>query len=172
MKDYRITPLELYFLGVLLDAKYIDYQYVSAMPDIQNNYLVNEQRTMEQLEKRGLIEQDFDGTVTVNDELAYLMKPVFFFFFLCRVATTWTEGNLHVHNDDMTFVSREHDFYLLESKDDIDLKEMITDQEVDLQVMNIQKGYYNKSFTEEEMGMNEMINLAISIMKGEWQDAE
>lgn len=172
MKDYRITPLELYFLGVLLDAKYIDYQYVSAMPDIQNNYLVNEQRTMEQLEKRGLIEQDFDGTVTVNDELAYLMKPVFFGQVECRVATTWTEGNLHVHNDDMTFVSREHDFYLLESKDDIDLKEMITDQEVDLQVMNIQKGYYNKSFTEEEMGMNEMINLAISIMKGEWQDAE
>ena len=77
MEEYRITPVELYFLGVLLDAKYIDYQYISEMPDIQNNYQVTEQKTLEQLEKRNMIEQDFDGTVTVNEELSSLLAPVF-----------------------------------------------------------------------------------------------
>lgn len=171
MEEYRITPVELYYLGVLLDAKYIDYQYISEMPDIQNNYQVTEQKTLEQLEKRNMIEQDFDGTVTVNEELSSLLAPVFFGSIECRVMTTWVEGNLHIDENRMTFVSREHDFYLLEEINDTALKEMIVNQELELQAMNIQKGFYSKTFSEEEMSLNETINLAISIMKGDWQDA-
>ena len=85
--------------------------------------------------------------------------------------TTWVEGNLHIDENRMTFVSREHDFYLLEEINDTALKEMIVNQELELQAMNIQKGFYSKTFSEEEMSLNETINLAISIMKGDWQDA-
>ena len=168
MDECRITPLELYFLGVLMKAKYLDFQYFKALPNIENNYRVIEQNTLDRLEERNLIEQDFDGSTTVTDDIYDLLKPVFFGLVECRVATTWTEGNLHVHDDNMTLLSKEHDFYLLEKMNEDKLKEMIMDQDVELQSMNIQKGYLDKSFTEDEMSQPEMIDQAISIMKGDW----
>ena len=42
------------------------------------------------------------------------------------------------------------------------------DQDLNLQSMNIQKGYLDESFTEEEMNHPDTIERAISIMKGEW----
>ena len=68
----------------------------------------------------------------------------------------------------MTLLSKEHDFYLLEKMNEDKLKEMIMDQDLELQSMNIQKGYLDKSFTEDEMSQPEMIDQAISIMKGDW----
>ena len=38
MDECRITPLGLYFLGVLMKAKYLDFQYFKALPNIENNY--------------------------------------------------------------------------------------------------------------------------------------
>ena len=46
MDECRLTPVELYFLGVLLNAEYIDYEYIAALPDIQNNYRVIEEQTL------------------------------------------------------------------------------------------------------------------------------
>ena len=168
MLEYRLTPVELYFLGVLLEAEYIDYQYVSALPEIHNNYRVIEQKTLERLEEKNIIEQDFDGTITVDETVQNVLNPIFFGLIECRVRTTWSEGNLHVFNDNMTFVSKEHDFYLLEKMDDESLKELIIDQELELQAMHIEKGYYNESFSEEEMGQTDSIEKAISVMKGDW----
>ena len=36
MNEYEISPEELFFLGALLQAKYIDYAYIAAMDDIQD----------------------------------------------------------------------------------------------------------------------------------------
>lgn len=168
MNELRLTPVELYFLGTLLDAEYIDYQYVSALPDIQNNYRVIEEDTIEKLEEKGLVEQDFDGTVSVEESVLNLLKPIFFGEIECRVNTTWSEGNLHIFDKAMTFVSKEHNHYLIEALDDEQLHDLIEDQELDLHAMDIQKGFLDKSFTEEEMGLSENINSAIAIMKGDW----
>ena len=54
MDECRITPLELYFLGVLMKAKYLDFQYFKALPNIENNYRVIEQNTLDRLEERNL----------------------------------------------------------------------------------------------------------------------
>lgn len=168
MEEYRLTPVELYYLGVLLKADHIDFQYIKDLPDIENNYRVIEQKTYDRLEERGMIEQDFDGTITVEEYVTNLLKPIFFGLVECRVATTWSEGNLHVLDEKMTFLSKEHDFYILEKMDVEKLKEMIMDQDLNLQSMNIQKGYLDESFTEEEMNHPDTIERAISIMKGEW----
>lgn len=168
MEECRLTPVELYFLGVLMDAEYIDYEYISSIPEIYDNYRVIEQNTLDRLEEKNLIEQDFDGTITVNDQLEDLLKPVFFGLVECKVLTTWSEGNLHVGKGFMTFISQEHDFYLLEKMNDEKLKELITDQELELHSMNIEKGYYDNSFSEDEMAQNEFVEKAIQIMKGNW----
>lgn len=168
MEECRITPVELYFLGVLLEAEYVDYAYISSIPEIYDNYRVIEQNTLDHLESKNLIEQDFDGTVTVNEQLEDLLKPVFFGLVECRVITTWSEGNLHVGKGFMTFVSQEHDFYLLEIMNDEKLKELIADQELELHSMNIEKGYYDMSFSEEEMAQTESVEKAIQILKGNW----
>lgn len=168
MEEVRLTPIELYFLGVLLDAEYIDYEYISSIPEIYDNYRVVEQKTLDRLEEKNLIEQDFDGTITVNEQLEDLLNPVFFGLVECRVLTTWSEGNLHVGKDSMTFISQEHDFYLLEKMNDENLKELIADQELELHSMNIEKGYYDMSFSEDEMAHTELIVKAIHIMKGNW----
>ena len=168
MEECRLTPVELYFLGVLLDAEYIDFNYISSIPEIHNNYRVIEQNTLDRLENKNYIEQDFDGTITVNEQLEDLLKPVFFGLVECRLITTWSEGNLHVGKGFMTFISQEHDFYLLEIMNDEKLKELIKEQELELHVMNIEKGYYDMSFSEDEMAQVEFVEKAIQIMKGNW----
>ena len=77
-KTITLSPQELYFLGTVLDARYIDYDYISHMPDIQKRYSVHEQETMSQLADKGYVDEDFSGNVTVNDEIRELLEPVFF----------------------------------------------------------------------------------------------
>lgn len=168
MDECRLTPVELFFLGVLMDAEYIDYDYITSIPEITDNYRVIEQQTLDRLEDKQLIEQEFDGSVTVDEQLQNMLKPVFFGLVECRVLTTWSEGNLHVGNGLMTFISQEHDNYLLEKMTDDQLKELIMDQDLELHSMSFEKGYYDLSFSEEDMTQTELIEKAISIMKGDW----
>lgn len=168
MDECRLTPVELYFLGVLLNAEYIDYEYIAALPDIQNNYRVIEEQTLDRLEEKNLIEQDFDGSVTVDEQLQDMLKPVFFGLIECRIITTWSEGNLHVNNELMTFISKEHDYYLLETMTIEKLRELIMDQELELHSMHIEKGYFDASFSEEEMAQNDTVEKAITILRGDW----
>ena len=45
-----LTPMQLFFCAKLMDAVYYDYAYLAAMPDVQNEYALHEQETMEELE--------------------------------------------------------------------------------------------------------------------------
>ena len=71
MDECRLTPVELFFLGVLMDAEYIDYDYITSIPEITDNYRVIEQQTLDRLEDKQLIEQEFDGSVTVDEQLEF-----------------------------------------------------------------------------------------------------
>jgi len=77
-KEILISPKELYYLGSMLQASYIDYAYVAAMEDIGNNYELFEKETAAQLVKKGILIEDFSGNMQVSDVALALLKPIFF----------------------------------------------------------------------------------------------
>ena len=72
-----LTPMQLFFCAKLMDAVYYDYAYLAAMPDVQKEYALHEQETMEELEDQGMIERDFDDNVEMAEDLRELLTPVF-----------------------------------------------------------------------------------------------
>lgn len=77
-KEIIITPEELYYLGKLLQAKYIDYAYIAAVENIDQNIGLFEMRTADSLIEKGLLSENINGTIEINHEAADLLKPVFF----------------------------------------------------------------------------------------------
>lgn len=77
-KEIILTPEELYYMGALLQAKYIDYAYVAAMGDIQLRREIYESESREGLAKKGILMEDFSGNLDVEPEAKKLMQPVFF----------------------------------------------------------------------------------------------
>lgn len=77
-KEIILTPEELYFMGVLLQAKYIDYAYVVAMGDIQQKRGIYESESREKLAEKGILMEDFSGNLEVDEEAGKLLEPVFF----------------------------------------------------------------------------------------------
>ena len=70
-----LTPMQLFFCAKLMDAVYYDYAYLAAMPDVQKEYALHEQETMEELEDQGIHQGTIRlsiGTENINDILADL----------------------------------------------------------------------------------------------------
>ncbi len=76
--EILLSPEELYFLGGQMQAKYIDYAYVSEMGDIQQNYCLYESTVKAELTKKGMIEEDFSGNLIVADFVKEILHPIFF----------------------------------------------------------------------------------------------
>lgn len=76
--ETRLTAVELYFLGKQLHAKYIDYAYIAAMDDIQENFNLKSKETLAELVKKGILEEDFSGKITINQGAERLLTPIFF----------------------------------------------------------------------------------------------
>ena len=72
-----LTPMQLFFCAKLMDAVYYDYAYLAAMPDVQKEYALHEQETMEELEDQGMIERDFDDNVEMAEDLRELSPRSF-----------------------------------------------------------------------------------------------
>lgn len=77
-QEIRVTPEELYYLGGLMDAKYIDYEYVAAMGDIQINSSMYQSKVKTALAKKGLLEEDFSGNMELSQVVKESMAPIFF----------------------------------------------------------------------------------------------
>ncbi len=77
-KEIILTPEELYFMGSLLQAKYIDYAYVAAMGDIQQRRGIYESESREGLAEKGILMEDFSGNLEVDEGVGKLLEPVFF----------------------------------------------------------------------------------------------
>lgn len=73
-----ITPEELYYLGTLMQARYIDYAYVAGMNDISQKRALYEKETAASLVKKGLLMEDFSGETEIDGEAEALLRPVFF----------------------------------------------------------------------------------------------
>lgn len=79
MEHYvALTPGELYYLGTIMQAKYIDYAYVAAMEDIHHSRSVYETEARSALISKGIITEDFSGNVDVESKANELFQPIFF----------------------------------------------------------------------------------------------
>lgn len=87
MLGVTIKPEELYFLGEMMQAKYIDYDYIAAMADIGQGYAAEKASVIRELGKKGMIEETLRGDVRVSADLQKLLRPVFF---------AGTENTLHI----------------------------------------------------------------------------
>lgn len=77
-KEIVITPVELYFAGKFLQAKYIDYTYVAAMDDIMSDYASAEKEAVEGLVSAGIMTEDFSGNLEVTVRAKRILNPIFF----------------------------------------------------------------------------------------------
>lgn len=78
LKEVTLALEELYFLGKQMNAKYMNYAYISAMPDISQHRSLYEQKCTESLMEKGWLEESFFGEITISQELKELLHPVFF----------------------------------------------------------------------------------------------
>ena len=72
-----LTPMQLFYLGSLLDASYIDYSYVSAIESFQESYNLVENEIKNELILNGVISEDFSGDLIVEDNYSELLRPIF-----------------------------------------------------------------------------------------------
>ena len=77
-KEIILTPKELYFMGALLQADYMDYAYVAAMGDIRQRREIYESESREGLVKKGVLTEDFSGGLEVDEGSQKILEPVFF----------------------------------------------------------------------------------------------
>lgn len=73
-----ITPEELYVLGIVLNAKYIDYSYIATMKEIGSNNELFEKEMMNQLVKKELLVEDFAGNIIPKEIAIDVFTPLFF----------------------------------------------------------------------------------------------
>lgn len=73
-----LTCEQLYFLGEILKAKYIDYRYIKAMPAIQKQYTYLKNKSISALLRAGILQEDFTGNLKVLPAYEALFSPIFF----------------------------------------------------------------------------------------------
>lgn len=78
MEKIVLTPEQLYFLGECMDAKYIDYDYVAAMHELNRNYQRSRRKYISQLAQDGLVRERLSGEIAVRPLPEKLLGNVFF----------------------------------------------------------------------------------------------
>ena len=79
MKERLIlTPEQLFFLGTVMGAEYINYDYIAAMGEVQRNYSRTHRKCMDDLVRAGLLRERLSGEVVLRPMPRKLLHPVFF----------------------------------------------------------------------------------------------
>lgn len=73
-----LTPEELFVLGSLMKAKYIDYGYIASMRDIQQNYAAVKAQCIQSLARAGVLRQRLSGETAIRPAAAGLLNNIFF----------------------------------------------------------------------------------------------
>lgn len=165
----ELTPMELFFCTRVMKAKYLDYDYLRRTPDVQKQYLMHEQETLEQLDEKGIVELDFDGNAVMAPEYEALLKPVFF---------GEKESRLDVHG------KPDRRFHIFEGKivmsligDDritfrevtgTEIESFLEEKKVEIYLSDVRHGRKNGVFTEKDLRNREYRKLAMKLLKGEW----
>lgn len=167
MKDgLSLTSMELFFLGVQMGAKLIDYSYIAAMPDIQRQYDIHERETLEMLEQRGLIEEDFKGNVEFREAVKKVLKPVFWGEAEGRIETEETY-NVHLYQGEVTIGAQKGATITFFPSCREELRSMISGKDVTIQCAKAGKGYRKKTYTAAQMKGKETVEEALTILMGD-----
>lgn len=79
MEDKLIlTPEQLFFLGTVMHAEYINYDYIAALEEVQRNYSRTHRKCMDELSRAGLLRERLSGEVALRPVPKKLLNPVFF----------------------------------------------------------------------------------------------
>ena len=110
-----LTPRELYCLGGLLDAKYIDYAYIAALDDIGQDFELFKKETLAALVSKGIVTEDFSGNMELDENCEQLLMPIFFgnietSLNICIIAEELKVDiyNYHFHNGSVTMVKNQN----------------------------------------------------------------
>lgn len=76
-KSYQLTARQLYYLGKLLEGRYIDYSYVSAISNILDSFTTYESEIISELSAKGYLSEDFSGQITIDSNLKEVLNPIF-----------------------------------------------------------------------------------------------
>ena len=171
-EELKLTPVELFFCGKLLQAKYIDYDYFAAMPDIQINHDLREQETLEKLEEDGVVEMDFYDNAEFEEEAKDLLLPVFFGETESRMEIK--DGpvfRFHIYQGKMIMtILEDNEIRLQEITRDSQLEKLWEKEEIEeivISCANVHTGQKNGSFTKEQLRDSRFRKLAITLLKGE-----
>lgn len=173
-KEWELTPMELVFCGKLLNAKYIDYDYFAAMPDIQIQRELREQETLEKLEEDGIIETDFYGNVTFGEDVKEVLMPIFFGEVESRLEIDGQPVyRFHIHQGNITMTVLQADIVSLKKiEEDEEIKKLLIGKSAVIQCANIRSGQKNMILSSEKMKEKDKKNQAVNMLKGEVKDDE
>lgn len=163
----KLTAEELYYLGGLMQAKYIDYDYISAMGDIQKNYRMYESNAVDGLAGKGLIEEDFSGEITVFVSIEELLSPVFFGDFEAEIDICGVQEDsrkivkLHTDQDKTTLVELDENQLVLKKMQGNDVVEYGKD------IFGFLKDETDENIEFDEQKVSEIYILKNTVIGGE-----
>lgn len=163
----KLTAEELYYLGGLMQAKYIDYDYISAMGDIQKNYRMYESNAVDDLAGKGLIEEDFSGEITVSVSIEELLSPVFFGDFEAEIDICGVQEDsrkivkLHTDQDKTTLVELDENQLVLKKMQGNDVVEYGKD------IFGFLKDETDENIEFDEQKVSEIYILKNTVIGGE-----
>lgn len=115
-----LTPEQLFFLGTLMDAEYINYEYIAALGELQRNYSRTRRKCLNELAGAGIIRERLSGEISLRPAPKKLLRNLFFgktetaleIFTLGKQATR-TAFRFHWLEDAVTRVRVEKDRFVL-----------------------------------------------------------
>lgn len=163
----KLTPVELYFCAKIMDARYLDYDYVRVMPDVQKQYLMREQETMECLEEKGIIETDFEGVVSFDDEIRELLIPVFFGEKESRLDIEGHESRrFHIGQEKIVMTVLEDGIISLTEVTEKEILELLEADKVEIHLADIRIGNKSRVFTSIDLEDENNKKTAIKLLLG------
>lgn len=167
-KSYEVTPMELYFCAKLMKARYLDYDYVRAMPDVQKQYLLHEQETMEALEEKGMAEVDFDGNAAFEEELQELLEPIFFGEKESRVDIDGQPSRrFHIGREKIVMTVLDDGVISLAEVTDGEMRDLLKADKVEIYLSDVHVGKKTGVFTSADLENENNRETVIKLLKGE-----
>lgn len=109
-----LTPRELYCLGGILNARYIDYAYIAALDDAGQDFALFKKETLASLVSKEILTEDFSGNLELDESYVQLLTPVFFgnvetSLNICTIGEELRVdiNNYHFHNGAVTLVKNQ-----------------------------------------------------------------
>ena len=75
--EITLSADELFYLGKLMHAKYIDYAYIVCRDDSADDFQMREKTVKQSLIKKEFIFESFTGKVEVEESVTELLLPIF-----------------------------------------------------------------------------------------------